>query len=104
MRVANVKSAPLVRPERDAPGQFTNLDGLDDAQGGDINNRDIVGNAISDDKILFVRRKRAVPDTLPDQKIFQNGVSGAVDDRHAVGGPEIDEAELAVFGDVDPDR
>ena len=45
-----------------------------------------------------------MPDPLADQQIFQDGVSDAIDHGDAIGGPEIDEAELAVLGNIDTYR
>ena len=44
-----------------------------------------------------------MPNPLSDQQVFQDGVSNAIDHRHPIGGPQIDEAELAVLGDIDAD-
>ena len=44
-----------------------------------------------------------MPNALADQQIFQDSVGDAVDHGHPIGGPEINEAEFAVFGDIDAD-
>src|SRR6266436_2939324 len=93
-----------VRAKGDTPRQFADLNGFDDLQSRHVDHRDVIGDAVGHDKIFFVRRKSAVPDSLADQQVFQDGVSDTIDHRDPVGGAEIDEAELAVLGDVDADR
>ena len=95
---------PSVRAEGNAPGQFADLDRFDDPQARHVDDRDVVRDAIGDQQIFLVRRKGAVPNPLADQEIFQDGVSDAIDHRHPIGRSEIDEAELAVPGDIDADR
>ena len=92
-----------IRAEGNAPGQFADLNGFDDPLGRDVDHRNVVRDAIGDQQVFFVRRKSAVPNSLPDQQIFQDGVRDAVDHGHAIGGPEVDEAELAILGDIDAD-
>src|SRR6202000_937673 len=93
-----------VRTERDAPGQFANLNRFDHLLGRHVDHRYVVRNAIGAQQVFFFRREAAMPDPLADQQIFQNRVSDAVDHRDTVRRPEIDEAEFAIPGDIDADR
>src|SRR3984893_17824157 len=89
--------------ESNAPGQFSNLNRLDDPQARHVDDRDVVRDAVGDQQIFLVRRKGAVPNSLTDQQIFQDGVSDAVDHRDPIGRPQIDEAEFAILGAIDND-
>src|SRR5260221_7198742 len=65
--------------DRDAPWQLTYLNRLDDFLRGDINDRDIVGDAVGHEQIPFVRCECHVPDPLADQEIFGHGVARRID-------------------------
>jgi hypothetical protein len=93
-----------IRAEGNTPGQFSHLNGFYDPQGRHVDDRDVVGDTIGDQQIFLVRRKGTVPNSLADQQVFQDGVSDAIDHRYPVGRPQIDEAELAISGDIDADR
>ena len=58
--------------ECDAPRQFADLDRLDDLQRRDVDDRDIVRDAVGDQQIFFVGRETAVPDALADQQILEH--------------------------------
>src|SRR5258705_5064112 len=94
----------LLPRDRDAPGQFADLDGLDDLEVGDVDDRNVVRYAVGGQEILLVGRERHVPDALSDQKVFSNVVGYGVDHRDAIGWTERHEGGLAVTGNADPDR
>src|SRR5271163_1222009 len=96
--------ARSVRRESDAPRQFADLDRLDDFLFCDVDHGNIVGNAVRDDQIFFVRREIAVPDALSNEQVFYDLVGRAIDDGDPIGGPQIDEPPLAVLGEIDADR
>src|SRR5260370_3285644 len=93
-----------MRAEGNTPGQFADLNRFDDLLARHVDDGDVVRDAIGDQQIFLIRRKSAVPDSLAYQQIFQDGVRDAVDHRHPIGRPGIDEAEVALLGYVDADR
>jgi SAM domain (Sterile alpha motif) len=74
--------------DRDAPGQLTNLDGIDGGKPGNIDDRNVVGQAVGRQKILFVGREGHMPYALADQKIFYDLVGLGVDHGDVVGWSE----------------
>src|SRR5262249_12257282 len=88
----------------DTPRKLADLDRLDDLKICDVDDGDVVRDAIGGEKIFFVRGKRHVPDALGHEKIFLDLVRRTVDHGNAVGRTECHEASLAVPGDADPDR
>src|ERR1043166_4855408 len=93
----------LVR-DGDAPGQFTDLDGLDHPKRSDVDDGYIIRYAVRAQQVLLVRRERHVPDALTDKQIFRDLMRDAIDHRDAVCRPQRDEAGLAVFRQIDTDR
>src|SRR5262245_61295400 len=89
---------------RDAPRKLADLDRLDDLKICDVDDGDVVRDAVGGEKIFFVRRKRHVPHALAHEKIFLDFVRRAVDHGDAIGWAERYESGLAVPGDADPDR
>src|SRR5438067_8575595 len=91
----SLRSQPASMPGNgDAPGKLAHLDGLDHFEGRNVDHGDVVREAVRGEQIFLVRRERQVPDPLPDQQVFLHFVRRAIDDRHAIGGTERDEAGL----------
>src|SRR5215475_3569348 len=104
-RVMRENSVLLPAPLRPSSAvKLADLDGLDHLLRGNVDDGNVVGDAVGDQQIFFVRREGHVPDALPDQKIFRHLVAGRIDDGDAVGGTERDESRLAVLGHADADR
>ncbi len=93
-----------MRCDRDAPGQFADLDGLGDLLRGDIDHGHIVRDTVGDQQVFFVGCEGHVPDPLANQQVFADLMGGGIDHGDPVGRPECHERRLAVFGDADADR
>src|SRR5260221_12743241 len=86
------------------PGLFPNRHRLEDTLIGDVNDRDVVADAVGRDQTAFVCIKGEVPDALSDQQIAFHLVGLRVDERDAIRRPERDEGPFAVTRQDDADR
>ena len=73
-------------------------------QRGDIDDRHVVADPIGGVEQLLVGREIHVPDTLPDEQVFDYLKAVLIDHRDPVGGPERHKRKLAVAAEIDPDR
>ena len=69
-RPARVDIGDSIRPEGYPPGQFANLNGLDNAQRRHVDDGDIVRNAVGNQQVFFVGREGTMPNPLSDQEIL----------------------------------
>src|SRR5260221_3268613 len=86
------------------PGLFADRHRLEDTLIGDVNDRDVVADAVGRDQTAFVCIKGEVPDALSDQQIAFHLVGLCVDERDAVRRPERDEGPVAVMRQDDANR
>ena len=70
----------------------------------DIDDGNIVRDAVGADQQLFVGSEGQLPHALADQKIVENFVSFSIDHSDAVGGAQGHEGLLSILGDADADR
>src|SRR5215208_1891483 len=76
----------LSGPDGYAPGVSADGDRLRHLEVLDVDHRDVVRGAIGGEDQLLVRRRRELPDPMPDEKVLLRLERLLVDDRDAVRG------------------
>ncbi len=86
------------------PRETADLDGFYGFQRGDIDHRNVPGNAVGGEKLRMVGREGEMPDTSADEDVFLHFEGFRIDHRHMVGRAKRDEGCLAVGRELEADR
>ena len=88
----------------DAPGIGADRHGADRPEAGDVDHRDVVGDAVGRQQVLLVGREGHLPDALADEQVLLDLKGLLVDHGDAVGRPQRHEGGLAIGREADADR